>query len=183
MDFLDFFDLLKNRYSVRNFSDKRVAREDIEKCVLAANLAPSACNKKPWRFVVVDDISKRDEIAAKAFDLIVPNSFVRNAPCIIVACAKTDFIVHKLAAGYKNIDYDLLDMGAAIENFVLEATFLGLGTCWLGWFNEKNIRDILKIPKNLKIVSLIVVGYPSENESKKVKDLGKYKTEIFYNSF
>jgi nitroreductase len=184
---MSFLEILKNRYSLRNFSDKPIPREEIEKCILSATMAPSACNKKPWQYIIIDDVYKRDEIFNQAFDLIVPNTFVSKAACIIVACAKTDFIVHKLAGGFKNIDYPLLDMGASIENLILEATDLGIGSCWIGWFNEKNIKKILNIPRNLKIVSLIALGYPNENEPKKEKNLDKFKMDmknIFsYNSF
>lgn len=180
---MSFLDLLKNRYSLRNFSETPIEREKIEKCILAATLAPSACNKKPWRFIVVDDVSKKKELFEGAFDLVVPNNFTSKAPCIVVACAEIDIIVHKLAGGFKKIDYHMLDMGAAIENLILEATELGIGSCWIGWFKQKSIKKILNLPRNFKIVSLIALGYPSESENRKEKDLDKQKIgleKIFY---
>ncbi len=177
---MDFLDLLKQRYSVRNFAKKEINRNDIDKMILAASLAPSACNKKPWKFIVINNENLKLELCNKAFNTPTVNFFVKNSATIIVACSKTNFLVHKFCGFLQNVEYNLLDMGASIQNLILQATELGIGSCWIGWFNEKNIKKLLKIPFNYKVVSLIALGY-EETESRKIekiKDLDFFQKEI-----
>lgn len=180
---MNFLDLAKKRYSVRNFEKKELNKNDIEKIILAASLAPSACNKKPWKFIVIDDENLKLELCKKAFNTPTVNSFVKNSATIIVACSKTNFLVHKFCGFLQNIEYNLLDMGASIQNLILQATELGIGSCWIGWFNEKKIKKLLKIPFNYKVVSLIALGY-EENESikiAKIKNLNFFENELIDN--
>jgi len=155
--------IIKKRRSVRAYLDKPVENEKIKQIMEAARLAPSACNSQCWRFVVVKDKYIKDQITDKALGgVLVPNSWAKSAPVIIVACADLSFIAHRIGAGIKGIEYHLLDMGIAVEHLVLMATELGLGTCWIGWFNERVVRSILKIPRSIKIVALLTLGYPKE---------------------
>lgn len=175
--------IIKKRHSVRNYDPRPVPREIIDTMLDAARYAPSACNAQPWRFIVVDNPTTREKLVEKGLGIVVPNHFAKSAPVIIVACADTSFMVHSVASAISRIDYHLLDIGAAIENMLLTATSLGLGTCWMGWFREKNIKMLLKIPKRIQIVSLIAVGYAASDEKiPEKKRLEKTKI-ISYNSF
>ncbi|MDI6839849.1 MAG: nitroreductase family protein [bacterium] len=156
-------DIIKKRRSVRSYLDKPVEDDKIEQIIEAARLAPSACNSQCWRFVVVKDKDIKDQITKNALGgIVVSNAWAKTAPIIIVACADLSFITHRVGAGIKGIEYHLLDMGIAVEHLVLMATELGLGTCWIGWFNERAVRNILKIPRGTKVVALITLGYPEE---------------------
>ncbi|MFC1566359.1 nitroreductase family protein [bacterium] len=152
--------IFQNRYSVRKYDSRAVEREKIDEMIQAAHIAPSSCNSQPWRYIVVDEPNLLEELKQKGLGILVPNHWAKSAPCMIAACCDEKMYVHKLAAFFKDVDYALLDMGASIENMLLKAADLGLGTCWIGWFNEKNIKKLFNIPKGIKVVSLITLGYP-----------------------
>lgn len=175
--------VIEKRYSVRSYHTRPVPREIIEKMLDAARCAPSACNAQPWRFIVVDNPTIREKLVEKGLGIVVPNHFAKSAPVIIVACADTSFLLHTVASTISRIDYHLLDIGAAIENMLLTATALGVGTCWMGWFREKNIKMLLKIPKRVQVVSLIAVGYPASDEKIPERKRREKTKIIFYNSF
>ncbi len=86
--------------------------------------------------------------------------WLKEVPVFIVLCAKSDFTVHKFASFISKVDYCQIDIGIAGEHFVLAAQSLGLGSCWIGWFKEKAVKRILKIPAGIKVLSLISLGYP-----------------------
>jgi nitroreductase len=158
----DLLTTMKKRRSVRDYTDKPVEEEKIRDVVEAARIAPSSCNSQCWRFVVARG-ETRDEIVKKGLGgLAIPNRWVKTAPVIIVACADLNLLTHKIGARIKGIEYHMLDMGIAIEHLVLRATELGFGTCWIGWFNDREIHRILKIPGGVKIVTLLSLGYPKE---------------------
>lgn len=94
-----------------------------------------------------------------------------------------NFITHRLGAAIKGIEYWLLDMGIAVEHLVLRATELGLGTCWIGWFNERWIRKILEIPRNIKIVALVTLGYPAEDLKLKEQQRLSLEEILFFDKY
>jgi len=160
-------DLIKKRRSVRDFLDKPVEREKIMTCLEAARLAPSACNAQPWRFIVVDDKEIKDRLCDKAFGGIYSfNAFCKKAPVIVVVLSErtrfltaTSRFVSAVGGTLRRTKYYLVDIGIASEHFVLQAEELGLGTCWIGWFNERAVKRILKIPRYEKIDIIIALGY------------------------
>ena len=160
-------DLIKHRKSVRNFLDKPVEREKIMKCLEAARLAPSACNAQPWKFIVVDDGELKDKLCHAAFSGIYSvNSFCKKAPVIVVIVSERrrfltaiSRFISAVGGTLRRTKYYLIDIGIAGEHFVLQAEELGLGTCWVGWFNERAVKRILNIPRHKKIDILIALGY------------------------
>lgn len=177
-------ELIKKRRSVRNYLDKPVEDEKIEKIIEAARLAPSACNTQCWRFVIVKDKDIREQVIEKGLGgIVVPNRWAKTAPVIIVACADLNFMTHKVGAGVKGINYYLLDMGIAVEHLVLMAAELGLGTCWIGWFNERQVRNIVKIPRTIKIVALITLGYPKDGLEEHEKKRLDVKDILYWNKY
>ena len=157
----NFYELSKKRQSTRFFSSKKLERKDIEKCIKAASNAPSACNSQPWKFIVVDDDEIRQEVAKCTFDNVVSfNKFVSKAPVIIVGIIENVNISSFAGSKIKKIDYKQMDFGMAIENLCLQATELEIGSCILGWFNEKKLKNILNIPKIKRVGLLIAIGYP-----------------------
>ena len=153
-------DLIKHRKSVRNFTDRPVEREKIMTCLEAARLAPSACNSQPWKFIVVDDRQLKNRLCKVAFGGIYSiNAFCKTAPVIVVVISEKSKFIARIGEMFRGTKYYLIDIGIACEHFVLQAEDLGLGTCWIGWFNEKAVKSLLNIPQHKKIDILIALGY------------------------
>jgi nitroreductase len=129
--------------------------------VEAARLAPSASNSQPWRFVVVREPQVREEFARRCFSGIFSRTrFAASAPVIIALCAERVGAV-ELAKSLKDGAMYQLDCGIAGEHMVLRAAELGLGTCWIGWFNKRGARRAINAPRHVTVVSLIAMGYPA----------------------
>ncbi|OGS37751.1 MAG: hypothetical protein A2293_11770 [Elusimicrobia bacterium RIFOXYB2_FULL_49_7] len=157
-------DLIAGRRSVRKYSLRGVEKEKITQIFEAARLAPSACNAQPWRFVAVTKPQAREELINKGLGgVMVPNNWAKTAPVFIVVCSDTKLITHTLAEKVQGVQYHLIDIGIACEHVVLKATELGLGTCYIGWFNAKNISRCLNLPGSWKPECLITLGYPAED--------------------
>jgi nitroreductase len=158
-----FIELVKKRESTRNYSPKPVPRELIDRCLDAARLAPSACNSQPWSFIVVDNEAKKNEIVDKTMTkLFSMNKFVRTAPVIIAVITEPSVYYARMGGAFRNVRYNLIDIGIACDHLTLQAAELGLGTCWLGWFNEKEMKKLLGLPKSTKIDIVLSMGYPKE---------------------
>ena len=178
MRYSDFLNICQQRLSCRSYTQQPVKNEDIKKCIECARLAPSACNKQPWRFIIVKNDAKRQELCDKALLPGLPMPWTKQAPVIVVLCLEKTFITHTLAPILSGVNYQLIDAGIAGEHFVLAAETLGLGTCWIGWFKEKSVKKILTLPKKLRVVSLFTLGYPDEKHLKKQPSSRKQIQEI-----
>jgi len=158
---MNFLDIVKKRRSCRGYSPKPVSRKIIEKCLEAARLAPSACNSQPWYFIVVDDKRLKDKICERAFSGVYSIcSFAKDAPVLVVVVRDSGRYIARVSGFLRGVQYSLIDIGIACEHFVLQATEHGLGTCWIGWFNEKWVKKVLNIPKNKNVDVIISLGYP-----------------------
>jgi len=158
---MNFLELAELRFSVRKYRNTPVEREKILRCVEAARLAPSACNSQPWHFVIVDTAEETAALAEKTtLPLSRLNRFTGQAPVIIALVAEKPALSAKIGGMIKNKPYYLLDIGMAAEHFCLQAAEEGLGTCMLGWFNEKAVKQFLSVPATKSIPLLITLGYP-----------------------
>jgi nitroreductase len=158
---------VQERRSIRRYIAKPVERDKILVCLEAARLAPSADNAQPWRFLVLDDVNLKHEFCDEVFSGIYSVSkFAKKAPVLILILARLNIIAHKIGKQIQDIHFHLLDIGIAGEHIVLQAEELGLGTCWIGWFNTRKARKVLKIPREYKIISLISMGYYEQKPSK-----------------
>jgi len=161
---MEFDEVVNSRHSCRAFDPGRPVPDVlIEECLRAAQLAPSACNAQPWRFVVVTEPQKRKLICDEALGGMVPNRWAADAPVLVVLAAVRKLGTARLGEGIKDIPYHLMDCGAAGEHLVLAATELGLGSCWLGWFKEKPLRRLIQAPGNWKLLAVIALGWPAES--------------------
>ncbi len=151
---MDVFEAIKERRSVRAYDDKPVEKEKLNKIFEAARLAPSAANYQGWRFVVVTEKSKRKALMTAANN----QGFVAEAPVVIACCAETD--EHKMRCGEQCYP---IDVAIAIDHITLAAVALSLGTCWIGSFYPDKVREILNIPKTIKVVELLTLGYPADS--------------------
>jgi len=179
-----FIDVVKRRRSIRSFLNRPVERNKLDLCLEAARLAPSACNAQPWKFLVFDDPVKREAICRAACSGIYRTSgFVSGAPVVILALNTKGKLLPDLAGRFQGKHYPLIDLGIAGEHLVLQAVELGLGTCWVGWFNARAVSRLLGLPKKEKPVALIPLGYPAEEESTRtprqsLEEISSFNPEI-----
>jgi nitroreductase len=183
-----FMKIVAERQSVRKYDPTRsVETWKIEQCVEAARLAPSACNAQPWKFIIVDQPELRKNIAKETYGTLLRfNKFVDDAPVIAVVTIEPPNFTSKFGTKVKNIQYPLIDIGIATQHFCLQAHELGVGTCMLGWFNEKPIQKLLNIPPKRKIALLISLGYPVGNykqRNKQRKSINEMCAFNEYNNF
>jgi len=160
------FEIIKKRRSIRRFKNITVEDEKILQIIEAAGLAPSATNRQPWRFIVVKDRNLLEKISTKALGTI--NKWAKTAPLIIVCCSvRKNILTHYIGEYLSGVKYHIIDTAIAAEHIVLTAEESGLSSCWIGWFNEKKIKEILDMPENWKIVSLLAIGYKDEGYTPK----------------
>ncbi|MBA7549072.1 NADH dehydrogenase [subsurface metagenome] len=149
---------IKKRQSIRSYLNKEIPEELLQQILEAGRLAPSACNNQPWKFIVV-----RDKNLKKKLVLACNNQkFVGEASLIIVGCATNPS--YKMGNGEYSCT---LDLAIALEHMNLESISLGLGNCWIGAFNEDQVKEVLGVPEEVLIVALMSVGYPKELGMKK----------------
>ena len=154
---MDVLEAIKGRRSIRAFKNQDVPAETVEKLIDAAQWAPSAGNIQPWEFIIV----RKPEIKRRLVDVALGQMFIEEAPVVIVVCANEERSSQGYGERGKTL-YCIQDTAAAIQNIHLTAYSLGLGTCWVGAFREEKTREILKIPRGIRPVAMIPVGYPAE---------------------
>ena len=154
-------DVMHARRSIRAYTSVPVEQEKLHALIAAAQCAPSACNAQPWRFVFVTDAALRVDLCRTGMGGAVPNHWAKSAPVILVACAERSFVTHTLGENIQGVAFHLIDMGIALEHIALRATELGLGSCYIGWFNEKPIKKMLSLPRTWQVVCLMTLGYPA----------------------
>ena len=155
--------IMQQRHSCRSFLDKKVEDEKIVACIHAASLAPSACNTQPYHFYVCNT-PETVATAAEFSKFERVNSWVGSAGAFVIITQEHAEIPSFIGSNTSGRDFRQYDIGLAIENFLLEATELGLGTCILGCFNEEKLKEKFRIPSPKKIALLIAIGYPDEKE-------------------
>jgi nitroreductase len=162
---VDIHEAIRERRSVRAFKNLPVEEEKLNLVLEAARLAPSASNRQPWKFVVVQEPSTREDLAKAAFD----QKFVAEAPVVIVAVA----LQPEVLMGCQVPSYPV-DLAIAVDHMTLAATGESLGTCWIGAFDQEKVRKILEIPETFRVVALLPLGYPADvPRPKRRKTLGE----------
>ncbi|MCK9627335.1 MAG: nitroreductase family protein [Bacteroidales bacterium] len=155
---MEFSELVKIRQSDRKYSDKPVEKEKIIQCIETTRLSPSANNSQPWKFIVIDEHNLKEMVASSASGLGM-NRFTHQAPVIVAVVLEKMNGMARIGSAIKNKDYSLIDIGIAVNQFCLQAAELGLGTCILGWFDEKKIKKLLGVERKKRVPLLITVGY------------------------
>jgi nitroreductase len=151
---MDLTEAIKKRRSIRKYLPRKVENDKLDRVLEAGRLAPSAKNLQEWRFVVVRDEGRRKRLAEAAKG----QTFVGEAPVVIAACATvTDYVMTCGQLTYP------IDLAIALEHMVLAAAAEGLGTCWIGAFYEEEVKKILNIPPEVRVVALLPLGYPDES--------------------
>jgi nitroreductase len=157
-------EVINQRYSVRQYLDKPIENEKLNLILESARLAPSATNSQPWHFYVVKNKNKIESLAKKMpiGSHLVINSFIAKAPVVIVATAGPIDFLHRVVSFIINKHWYYMDVSIALEHMVLTAWELGIGSCWIGWFDERKVKQLLNIPKDREIIAMLTLGYPRE---------------------
>jgi len=156
---MEFYETIRRRRSVRKYSDRPVPEEVVTRCLEAARLAPSWRNGQPWRFIVVRDRRTIQRLVRANWLAGAINWWLKDVPVLVVACAEPK------QSGLKGDQpYYLVDVAIALEHFILAATAEGLGTCWIGGFNEDKVRKVLGIPSHIRVVAMTPLGYPADGK-------------------
>jgi nitroreductase len=150
---MDVFTAIQNRRSIRAFKDKKIDEPVLNKVLEAARLAPSAANNQSWKFLVVKDQETRKKLAVAARG----QKQVEQAPVVIVGISTEP--EGKMPNGQLR---GPIDLSIAFSFIMLEAIELGLGTCWLGAYDEGEVKKILGIPENVRVIAMTPLGYPAE---------------------
>lgn len=156
-----------NRRSIREYSSRTIEPEKLERILEAARLAPTARNQQDWKLILV----KNPDIKEKLVDAAAPHQqFLKGAPILIAACALNPSYTMRCSH-----PAFLIDLAIVLEHVALQAVREGLGTCWIGSFDEKKAKTVLGIPQDVRIVELMSMGYPEQiqpaRSRKPIKDL------------
>jgi nitroreductase len=153
---MSLLDLILSRRSIRRYENKDIPEEVLKQILEAGRQAPSAANRQPIHFIIV-----KDKEITKNFSNALFNRFIKDAPVVIVGCAD----VNSLMTG----KWAIVDTTIAMQNMVLAASALGIGSCWIGAFSENKVKKLLKIPDKWKVVALVTLGYPAEQPKPRKK--------------
>jgi nitroreductase len=160
---MDVLEAISIRRSVRKYGSEAIDEGHLGQILEAARLAPSAGNRQPWRFVIVEDKNLKEKVSVAANR----QTFLKDASVIVVAATDPD----------ASARWHEKDTMIALEHVVLAATSLGYGTCWIGAFDETEVKRLLKIPERIRVVALLPIGVSNEKpEARPRKDFH----EIFY---
>lgn len=159
---MEFYDVVKNRKSVRKYKSDPIPDDVLTRILEAGRIAPSAKNIQPWKFIIVKDPELKRQIAQASRGQL----WIADADIILIGC-----ILEKIAwsrmGGY--MSSGPVDITIALDHMILAAANEGLGTCWIGAFVEKDVKEILQVPEDVTVLALTPIGYPAE----KPKDRGR----------
>lgn len=144
---MDLFEAISGRRSIRSYKPDPIPEEALSKVMEAAQLAPSAANRQEYRFIVVRD----EELRRTLVPACANQGFIAEAPIVLVGCSTNP-----------SRRYAFVDVAIAMDHITLAAHSLGLGTCWIGAFNEQEVKNILGIPESVSVVCLMPLGYPAK---------------------
>lgn len=168
MKFMSFIDTILTRRSIRRYEKQDIPKDVLDKILEAGRQAPSAGNKQPWHFIVLSDYDIKEKLSHGKW-----NTFVKDSAVTIVGC------------GYIGDEYgrkwSTVDISIALQNMVIAAWGLGIGSCWIGDFKEAEVKSLLNIPEDRKVIALVTFGYPAEKiESRQKKPIDEI---VSYNKF
>lgn len=153
---MNFKELIEQRYSVRSYQDKEVEKEKLITILEAGQIAPSAVNNQPWHFIVVQEAENH-----KQFSEIYHRDWFNEAPVYIVVCGDHDQAWKRKEDGKDHCD---IDAAIAIDHMTLQATELGLGTCWICNFYVEKCKDYFNLPEHIEPIAILSLGYPTDKQ-------------------
>jgi len=162
---MDFYEVARTRRSVRSYTPDPIPDDVLNRVLDLARVAPSGSNRQPWKFILVKD----ENIKAKLAQLCGGQTFIVEAPLVIVACGEN---IHHNRGEYMGDMSMLVDVSIAVDHLTLAARSEGLGTCWIGMFNNEPVKKLLQIPEDVNVAAIVPIGYP---RGKAFKEPGKRK--------
>lgn len=167
---MNVIEAIENRRSVRAYCDKPIPAEVMARMRQALRFAPSACNIQPWRFVLVEDGGLRRDVAAACKN----QAWMAEAPVIVAACGLPEQAYKKMGGYGNSVD---IDLAIAVDHLTLAAVAEGLGTCWIGAFSEEQVKQVLGVPADGKVVALTPLGYPASGDLIRPVEESRRKSE------
>ncbi len=161
---MSILDAILKRRSIRRYRSEPIPEEVLKNILEAGRLAPSADNLQPWHFIVVTDSRTKEKLSRGRW-----NRFIKDSAVTVVGC------------GYTDNEWSTVDVTIALENMVIAAEAQGVGSCWIGDFEPEEVKTLLKIPDNLKIIALVSFGYPREKPNPSNKK--SLQEIVHYNKF
>ncbi len=155
---MDFYQVIRTRRSVRSYKNTEIQKDVLERVLNAARIAPSGSNRQPWKFIVIKDTQRKKKIA----QLCHGQSFMAEAPLIIAGCGRN---IHYNRGEWMGDHSVIVDVAIAFDHLTLAARAEGLGTCWIGSFDNNGIKKYLGIPDEYNVVALTPLGYPSDDNA------------------
>ena len=152
---MSLIDYILSRRSIRKYEKREIPEKTINQILKTGQNAPSAANKQPFHFIILKDQEIKKKISTTF------SRFIKDVPIVIVGCANEKALITGKWA--------VIDTTIAMQNMVIAAWTLEVGSCWIGSFNEKKVKQLLKIPDKWKVVALITLGYPAEQPKKRKK--------------
>jgi nitroreductase len=153
---MSILEVIKERKSVRRYKADPISDDVLHRVLEAARFSPSGKNLQPWKFILVQDESLKQRLAVAS----IRQTFIAEAPVVVVACGFPDRCYSRMGNYMKSWP---VDVAIAFEHLVLQAQEEGLGTCWIGAFEEKDVKSILDVPEGVRVLALTPLGYPDEN--------------------
>jgi nitroreductase len=147
--------VIKERRSVRKYRTEPIPRDILHRVLEAARFSPSGKNLQPWKFIIVQDQSLKQRLV----DACLGQKFIAKAPVVVVACGFPGNCYSRMGNYMKSW---AVDVAIALEHLVLQAQEEGLGTCWIGAFKENDVKSLLNVPEEVKVLALTPLGYPDE---------------------
>ncbi|MCM8815470.1 MAG: nitroreductase family protein [Candidatus Omnitrophica bacterium] len=155
---MDFYQVIKTRRSVRAYKRDEIPQDVLERVLNAARIAPSGSNRQPWKFILIKDRERKRQLA----ELCHHQSFIAQAPVVIAGCGRN---IHYNRGGWMGDCSVIVDVAIAFDHLTLAARAQGLGTCWIGSFDNEGIKKYLGIPDDYNVVALTPVGYPEDDSA------------------
>ncbi|MBS7654071.1 MAG: nitroreductase family protein [Candidatus Bathyarchaeia archaeon] len=152
---MDFYEVVRTRRSIRSYKPDPIPEEALIRILDSARIAPSGSNRQPWKFIIVKDEALKRRLAAACQN----QKFIAEAPVVIVACG---YNIHWNRGGYMGDLSMLIDVSIAFTHLILAARAEGLGTCWIGAFDNEEVKKILGVPENVNVVAITPLGYPKD---------------------
>ena len=155
---MDFYEVIRTRRSVRSYKPDPIPKDVLRRVLEAARIAPSGSNRQPWRFIIVED----EDLKRRLAEACSNQYFIAEAPVVIVACG---YNIRYNRGGYMGDMSMLVDVSIAFTHLILAARVEGLGTCWIGSFDNEEVKKILNIPKDVNVVAITPLGYPKREDA------------------
>ncbi len=174
---MDVFETIKKRRSIRKYEDRDVENNKVREVIKAAILAPSWANTQCWRFIVIRDEEIKEELSETLTESNPAKEALSQAPVLIVGCAKKNLSGYSDGDPFDEKDWAMFDTGLAMQNLMLAARALGLGTVPIGAFDNEKVRNILNVPEDIEVTVMTPLGYPDNNPESSRENIDNFIIE------